>query len=473
MCATALHFRDNQRSNQNLQRLLNDAERDIRRCYDQFSQKPLAEIEETTRTLAQKINAVTCDNVDAREDLHSLAADLRCLGTRIHIAKSQSPPASPTNLEIRVDIVKSQSTADLRCMGTRTGIAKSQSTAELRPPVTHIHIAKSLSAAVSPTNSAPVPNFSGLKEKLGKIEKPCQNSSRFHRVFATSNEYNQRQIREVVKAMKKIPDGIHFGVSGLHNWNLIAQMKSRFAVLVDLNPKVADFHRKMLRILCRAKSPNDFLLQATTQIKVDARNGSKCAINSLYKDRCGQYNPAPYRRLKYSEKLRFQLNRMLREDLAFSKENFPFLQKMAKEGRIVPLYADICNTKVMQEIADAVHGEGLVFSSIYVSNIYDYLKKHPIARKNFQQNINAMKQDGTCIIDTTLVTRKNSVGSFIHYGKDPVTGNPYDPDIARGWLEERAQRPCVEWVDANKVKTANYYKSPAPLEDFAELVQDD
>jgi hypothetical protein len=455
MCATALHFRDNQRSNQNLQRLLNNAERDIRRCFGQFNQKPLAVIEETAQKLANKITAVTCDNAGAREDLHSLAADLRCLGTRIHIAKRQSPSTSPTNLETHIDIAKSQSAADLRPRITRIGIAKSQSA---DPP---------------PANAAPASNFFRLKVRLGKIEKPSQNSSRFHRVFATSNEYNQRQIREVVKAMKKIPDGAHFGVSGLHNWNLIAQMKSRFAVLVDLNPEVADFHRKMLRILCRAKSPNDFLLQATAQIKVDARKGLKCATNSLYADRCGQYNPASYRRLKYEEKLRFQLNKMLREDLALSKENFPFLQKMAKEGRIVPLYADLCNTKVIQEIADALHAEGLVFSSIYVSNIYDYLKKNPIARKNFQQNINAMKQDGTCIIDTTLVTRKYSVGSFIHYGKDPVTGNPYNPDIARGWLAKRAGKQCGEWVDTSLVDTGAYYKSPAPLEDFAELVQAD
>jgi hypothetical protein len=120
--------------------------------------------------------------------------------------------------------------------------------------------------------------------------------------------------------------------------------------------------------------------------------------------------------------LALHLDRMLsRKKGALSQENFPFLQKMAKEGRIIALGLDLCDTTAFKTIADAVHGQGFVFSSLYFSNAYDYMQFFEESPKNFQNTADVLKQDGTCIVDSDLKR------TIVHYGKDPLTGTIYNP----------------------------------------------
>jgi hypothetical protein len=289
-------------------------------------------------------------------------------------------------------------------------------------------------------------------------------------VYATANECGQRRVRNLLKTIKKIPNGVHLGVSGLHNWDVIAHMRSRFAILVDFNPKVVAFNRKMLAILAKAKNPEDFVEKAHAQMKKDLKaNNNFYMPNILYKTEhvCEQgYNPRQYIQSIPSQKLRFELERMLkREDGALSNDNFSYLQQLAREGRIVPMHLDFCDTGSVQAVADAVHEENLVFSSLYLSNAYDYLIKNPSSRQAFKKSVQTLQQDQTCIIDTSAVgfSKPLLLKSYLHYGKDPETGNLFNPDISRGWCTKAKKGGA--WLDTSKVNPASYYKQPEPLKE--------
>jgi hypothetical protein len=114
----------------------------------------------------------------------------------------------------------------------------------------------------------------------------------------------------------------------------------------------------------------------------------------------------------------------------------------------------------MQAIADAVHEQGFDFSSLYLSNVYDYARKEPATREAFRYCLDALMKDKTCVIEASFVGIEENalfapqgicfINSFIHYGKDPETGNRFDPDVAR---------------DLSKVDRSTYYKQPIPLSD--------
>lgn len=389
-----------------VQTLMSDAERDIRRCYQQFGQRPVAEIDQACKEIGKRIAgiesslAVAKGDEDTMESFDLLSADLRCLTTRVAIAARQAPPAS----------------------------APSGSPASVPPA----------------PKTFDVPRF---LERISKMENKPLAKSTLRIVYVTSNEFGQKKVRDTLKTMDKIPGGVHFGVSGIYNWDLIANMKSEFAILGDYNPAVAEFNRRMLTILAEANSPEEFVDKAFEQMKMDlALNDYFYAYNIFYSQTLKLPDNTSLR-----DDLEFQLKRMLqRENGALSKENFPVLQKMAREGRIVPLHLDFCDADAIKTIADAVHEQGFVFSSLYLSNAFDYLQNRPEAAKAFKQNIAVLQQDRTCIIDAFM--QLGSIRSFTFYGKDPETGNLYNPDVLR------------RWGDFSKIDIASYYKKPTPLE---------
>lgn len=387
-----------------VQTLMSDAERDIRRCYRQFGQRPVAEIDQACKEIGERIAGIEANlaavksDEDILESFDLLSADLRCLTTRVAIAARQAPPAPSGS-----------------------------------------------SASAPPAPKAfDVPRF---LERISKMENKPLAKSILRIVYVTSNEFGQKKVRDTLKTTDKIPGGVHFGVSGIYNWDLIAYMKSEFAILGDYNPAVAEFNRRMLAILAEANSPEEFVEKAFEQMKLDlALNEYFYAYNVFYSATHKLPDNTSLR-----DDLEFQLKRMLqRENGALSKENFPVLQKMAREGRIVPLHLDFCDADAIKMIADAIHEQGFVFSSLYLSNAYDYLQNNPDAAKAFKQNIAVLQQDHTCIIDAFM--KLGSIRSFTFYGKDPETGNLYNPDVLRSW------------GDFSKIDIASYYKKPTSLE---------
>lgn len=454
---------------QQVQSLMNEIERDIRHCLQQVGQRPVAESNQACKDIGKKIAGIEASlpavkpDEETRESFHDLTSDLRCLSARIAIAARKTEgPNAPVICDAGNDLyaAKWQRMANKLAVKERRECVRSLREWQL----------DRLSSVSSQSCKFPT-----LVQKLGKIPyTPIPKPGQLFKyqefgVYVTSNEFGQKRVRDLLKTIKKIPGGVHLGMSGLYNWDLIAHMKSSFAVLVDFNPKVAAFHRKMLDILAGASSREDFFKKACAQITQDLnanRNYYRSNVLFMFENAPHtKYNPLWYQFAPLNERIHLELSVMMdKEGSALSEEQFPILQKMAREGRIVPLHLDFCDTQGMKAIADAVHEEGLVFSSLYLSNSYDYLEHDPEGRKAFKSNVDLLKQDDTCIIDTSyLGFGALKLQSFLHYGKDPATGKPYDPDISRGWLMRK--QGGGSWADTNKVDTAAYYQQPEPLKE--------
>lgn len=470
--------------------LMSEAERDIRSCYGQFGKRPVADIDQACKEIGKRIPGIQARLAAAKSDdkameaFYALASKLSCLTACVAAAARKSTiavtPSSPTVSKITANavhkVLSHKRPSKLKAAG-RAKAASQPPTGRAGEKSLPARILSNASSDLKPIIKNPVSKTAGaqlaakegvpsiaarrwkklslrlavqearacakqLKEfrssqiaasqekrkieiqaflqKISKLEPAKKGDDPMASlVFATSNEPEQENVLGLLRSMKKIRGG-HFGVSGLYNWDIIAQMKSEFAILADYNPNVPLFHRNMLAILAKAKNPEDFVAQAIQQVKKDLEtNPGFYARNQLYLDR--EIGGQDYRDMSRIDQVAYQMELMLkRENGALSKENFPFLQRMAQEGRILPLFLNFNDPNRVKAIADAVHVEGHVFSSIYLSNIYNWGHED-----TFQSNVDALKQDGTCVIDTTVKQ------SFVHYGKDPVTGNAYDANLTK------------------------------------------
>lgn len=444
---------------------MSEAERDIRRSLAQVAERPVSESDQACKEIGRRIAGIEASlaavkpDEDTLESFHDLTADLRCLSTRISIVarKTEGPNALANNAGYDLTAALKERPVSIPSFEEPFSFFEEPQGASPALP-TSGPSAQPIGNTGNPTAC----NFPRLIEKISKIpytnladpNAKCKPTT--YGVFPTSNEYGQRIVNNTLRfEMKnKIPGGVHFGTSALYNLDHMAAMRSSFAILADFNPNVADFLRRMIGILSTAKSIEDFEEQASKEMEKDIERDPKF------------YNDNAMWGIKGNE-AQFQLKKMVKySERAFTPENFAYLQKMAQEGKIVALHLDLCDTNAIKTIADAVHAEGLVFSSIYLSNVYDYFVNSPELRKAFKQNIDALKQDRTCIIDTTMYTNRSlCVDGFAFYGKDPETGHAYDPDILRSWC---ASQVGMKWADMdNTVDGRAYYTTPSSLERFA------
>lgn len=286
--------------------------------------------------------------------------------------------------------------------------------------------------------------------KEGFLEiRPVQDLT-YSTVYVTSNEFGFQRALHVIREMN-ICSGVYFGVGGLQNWDFIVQQSPDLALLGDVNPQEVEFNHKMLKILIHSASPQQFIAKAVDQIEEDLeQQPTLYALNRRFGlDRNNLFNKP------LIDMIRWELNEMLnRKNGVLSKANFSNFRQMAEQGRIQPLLIDLADSSAIQKLSSCLQEQNLAVSFLYLSNAYDYLMENPLQKARFKKNITMLQEDKTCIVDTTLCCCAWMIKSYVLFGKDPLTGNAYDPDVVRGLGFN---------LEPLTIDRTNYYLAPAPL----------
>jgi hypothetical protein len=82
-----------------------------------------------------------------------------------------------------------------------------------------------------------------------------------------------------------------------------------------------------------------------------------------------------------------------RRGFLVTEEAFRFVQRMQREGRIIPLVGDFAGDRAMPGIARLLRDKGLTVSAFYVSNVEQYLLEPKVWQK-WTRNVAALPADG-------------------------------------------------------------------------------
>lgn len=220
--------------------------------------------------------------------------------------------------------------------------------------------------------------------------------------FLTTNETGISETSKFLDKTKKPENGVHLGVSTLHNFDIIVQTKPRFVILIDHGSEVVAFNKKVIELITKANSRLEFQKRLTEEI-------SKTPKLSREAGNVNQW--------------------METEKTAFSSDNhFSYIKELAESGRILPLCLQIQDFKSLGTIAELVHKAGLVFSSIYPSNVCDYFEDNPKLIEDFRKSIDSLSTDDTVIIDSTFCGNiSTEIVQHASYAKSQSDAGSYDP----------------------------------------------
>lgn len=201
----------------------------------------------------------------------------------------------------------------------------------------------------------------------------------YYRCFLTTNE------RSATKVFKNLvghegSNRVHIGCSGWQNFDLISNLKSNYAIIVDIAKSTRMIYQVTEQEIKTADNRQDFLEKVATvfqKMPIAISVGSK----HFYRE-------------DIAKELILELNKP--NSWLASDEKFEFIKKMFAEKRIVFLGVDFKETPIFSKINQVIRDNGLSLDTLYLSNVIDWLEQSD--RRSFFDSINAVVNEDTQVI---------------------------------------------------------------------------
>ncbi len=176
--------------------------------------------------------------------------------------------------------------------------------------------------------------------------------------FITSNEEPQ----PMLWLLNRIPmlgrgqSSLHIGFAGLLNLDIMALRKSKFGILMDIDPRIIEVYQMIDQILVDTTDRRVFVEKLT--------EGLKHVEFDFYKEKGGDV-------------LRRQIHEIenqltFREGWLSSDDSFAYIRNMFREGRVKYFRSSLYNVEMFKRIGQWIKQNGIVTDTIYISNIYEW-----------------------------------------------------------------------------------------------------
>jgi hypothetical protein len=245
-----------------------------------------------------------------------------------------------------------------------------------------------------------------------EINFPLPNQSG---VYINTNEHQTKHIFSQMKSFPLVPDSIHIGFSGWHNFDIMAQRKSSRGIICDINPENAVFMHYTLKYLIRCSNRNEFIEKMTLFVKKNKYEGSR---TNFAKD--------PYLDFIKPKSIKFSLNVSdeypdhftVTEEIALEQqretswlstdERYNFIRNLALTDKIVVITENICTHDTFLRIRRLLTNNAIQIDTVYVSNIGEWMSTQE-QQASFLETISVLLSDNeTILIDAKIANCQNS-----------------------------------------------------------------
>lgn len=215
---------------------------------------------------------------------------------------------------------------------------------------------------------------------------------------------NERRIDFFMKHIKDL-GGCYVGVGTDQNLSFIAKAKSEFAWFMDFDPVIVRVNKIHIYFLSIASDYPEFRRLWDRKNKASSyelikKRFEKDSDFDLIKQawETGHQNYAGvHERLG---EIDYMIRNFKLETFANNAEEYSYLHKMAKEGRLQALSGDLTGTVSFRGIADAAKKMECPIRIFYTSNAEEYFR-YP---ENFRKNILALPTDSKGLLIRTMTS---------------------------------------------------------------------
>ncbi|MBX7065837.1 MAG: hypothetical protein K1X28_01270 [Parachlamydiales bacterium] len=214
-------------------------------------------------------------------------------------------------------------------------------------------------------------------------------------IYITTNETGLDETREFFQLHPPPPRPfIHIGCASWHNLDIIAERRSTYGLIIDFNPKNAEFIQKTAELIAHCDTREAFV------------NAMIQYLNSLQGSKRDLYFHWDQRGLP-TERIEREL---IREGSWLqSNEKYQHLKsELVAKGRLAAITENIQNDEVFAEIRRFLDASGILVDTLYLSNICSFMQTEP-EKAAYNRSVRALVNDNTIRISCPLQLRQVSL----------------------------------------------------------------
>lgn len=211
-------------------------------------------------------------------------------------------------------------------------------------------------------------------------------------LYITTNETNLAATHEFLKARPSRENTIHIGCATWHNFDIMCKRKSNYGLIVDFNPKNADFIKKTIEIIKACESREVF--KSTIIEYLSSLKGKKRSL-FFHKDQQG----LPTDRI---EKELFREGSWLQNE-----ESYAYIKSIVSNDQIIAITENITSYKTFSKIREFLDSNHILIDTVYLSNICNFMQTND-EKKAFSKSITSIVDNSTIFISCPKIKQLNS-----------------------------------------------------------------
>ncbi|WP_367606147.1 hypothetical protein [Legionella sp. W05-934-2] len=238
-------------------------------------------------------------------------------------------------------------------------------------------------------------------------------------IYLNTNELGASTSYRKLGLFPPIYQPLHFGFSGLHNFDIIAKRQSSRAVICDINPENALFISYVLKALTRCKDRLSFIENITQYMKKHCYEGNRTNVQrdpflnvvapkSLkfclnvsnqypYNEECDHYS--------VFDEMKLELKR--ETSWLYDESRFNHLRRLALEDKIVLITESICEPNTFLALCKVLKDNMEQIDTLYLSNIAQWMHQQS-DRDAFLKTVKILLSDQNTIIIDAIVNENGN-----------------------------------------------------------------
>lgn len=290
--------------------------------------------------------------------------------------------------------------------------------------------------------------------QAGKTAVDCRDPT----TYIQTNERGQPLWADHIRDL----GGAYIGVGADHNYNLIAEARSRWAWLVDYDPTVVRLHQVLQAVILARNSPTAFVAAfapknrkatralVTEHLKAASTEAAERDQVLAMLDDIGKELYAHFRRSRRPRPL-FGSWGWLRHP-----EKYAYIRALYRQNRILALRANLLGNKALRSISRSATKMGVPVRVLYLSSTESQWKRLP---NGYRSNIRRLPFDRKTVVLRTLPGRKwNKKRGFSKWHYVIQSGQNWQKQLAN----RRTKR--VDDVMSQRAALTNYLSRAGPSE---------
>lgn len=231
-------------------------------------------------------------------------------------------------------------------------------------------------------------------------------------IYITTNEKNLDATSQLLENHPRCEQTMHIGCATWHNFDIMCTRKSKYGLIIDFNPKNADFIRKTVDIIKASESRYVFKGSMISYL-----NSLKGKERELYFHPDQQGLP--------TSRIENELSR--KGSWLASEENYLFIKELVSNDHLVAINETITNSQTFSKIRTCLDSNHVVVDTVYLSNICNFMSTNH-DKQAFVKSIKQMLNKDTLFISCPRLKHLHSTATTILHqipllGKDILADN--------------------------------------------------